>query len=300
MTGEEDRIRQIGKRMDAELARVARRLQARRRRAQPTPAVSPPVPGSWSGLAESLSVFAAESAGVPGAGAAAQVIRALCGIENAQAAMLKSIQRDVQLLREGPFKAAQEQLRTAMRKGPSNSGYAHHLREAEDLLISALTQSASIEESSVIRFYLGVVAIVNGNVREARYRFVESYRDCVNVTEELASKAADVKVLKNRWTAAAMAYLIYPGVVIGTRKWLKALKSQEASLALESYIPFVNIVARSATRWRETQRNQGCDCGVTLTKVTNWNGFSLSVRPFSRWAELRSIGSMTGTQRSGT
>lgn len=112
---------------------------------------NPTVLGNWGSVAESVAVLAAQGAGIPGADAAAKVIQALIGIEDAQSVMLKRIRRDVELLRMGPFRAAQEQLAIAHRKGRINAEYGRHLQEAEDLLVQAVAQAATIEEASVIR-----------------------------------------------------------------------------------------------------------------------------------------------------
>lgn len=171
--------------------------------------------------------------------------------------MLTCIQRDVQLLRKGPFRAAQEQLATALRKGPTNSRYEHHLSEAEDLLVVALGQSASVEESSVIEFNLGVVAAVRGDVADAQHRLNESYHDCVNVIEELVLRSADVKVFKSRWAPVAWRSVPFAGYVIGARKLVKALKAQDAASALEGYVPFVNTVARAGNAIEQAAMHPG-------------------------------------------
>src|SRR5690348_7069469 len=118
MSDENDRIGQLGKRLDAQYAKAAReirRFRVSRTKTQPVVVeVSPTVLGEWGSLVESVGVLAATSAGVPGAAEASKVIKALCGIQDAQAAMLTCIRRDVQLLRTAPFRAAQEHLVTAL------------------------------------------------------------------------------------------------------------------------------------------------------------------------------------------
>jgi hypothetical protein len=255
MAGKDDRIGQLGKLLDAQYAhavREVRRFRTSRTKARSVPVdLGPTVLGEWGNLAESLIVLAAETAGIPGAASASKVIQALCGIEEVQAVMLARISRDVELLRMGPFRAAQEQLAIAVRKGVANVDHGHRLREAEDLLVMALGQSATTEEASVIKFNLGVVAAARGDTAEARYRLKESYNDCLRVTEELITRSADVKVFKSRWTPAAFA-LYWPSLsVVGVRKYFKVQKAQEAANALEGFVPFVNTVARAgnAIEW---------------------------------------------------
>jgi hypothetical protein len=120
---------------------------------------------SWSNLASSVVAFASQQSGIPGA---SEVILALCGIEDEQAAMLRRIQSDVALLRMGPFRAARVHLQTADRKGLAHPDYQYHLRESVSLLIQALGQSASAEERSVVTFNLALVEAVRGDAREAK------------------------------------------------------------------------------------------------------------------------------------
>jgi len=121
----------------------------------------------------------------------------------------------------------------------------------------ALGQSASVEESSVIKFHLGVVAAVRGDATEARHRLKESYLDCVNVIEELAARSADVKVFKSRWAPTVSHALPFAIYVVGVRKWVKALKAQDAASALEDYVPFVNTVARAGNAIEQAARHPG-------------------------------------------
>ncbi len=113
------------------------------------------------------------------------------------------------------------------------------------LLVQAVAQAATIEEASVIRFNLGVIAAARGDEEEARYRLEESYSNCIEVTQELISRSGDIKVLKNRSTAAMLAIYWPAYSVVGIRKFFKVQKAQEATIALEGYAPFVNTVART-------------------------------------------------------
>jgi hypothetical protein len=248
MSKEDERWRDLGGVVDADIARATRWIQQRSTKSR-SPVISqhaPPVTAPWLGLAQSAASYAAESAGVPGAEAGMQLLRALCGVEDAQKAMLDSIGRDVSLLREGPFRSAQEQVAIATRRGVDDPQNDHHLQSAEDHLISALGQSSCTEESSVIKFWLGLVALRRDDRKEAQYRLADSYTDCVTVVQEFTSNASDVKVLKTRWSTGLSAYLVYPGVYVAAKKIKKIWRAQEASTALANYIPFVNAVAQTA------------------------------------------------------
>jgi hypothetical protein len=204
---------------------------------------------SWSNLASSVVAFASQQSGIPGA---SEVILALCGIEDEQATMLRRIQSDVALLRMGPFRSARMHLQTADRKGSAHPDYQYHLRESVSLLIQALGQSASAEERSVVTFNLALVEAVRGDAREAKSRLEESYSYCVTASRELAAKANNLAVLRNRRidTVLVAIHLIGPFVIMRSLRKIK--KADEAAAALEGYAPFINTVTQASNAMQPT------------------------------------------------
>jgi hypothetical protein len=207
---------------------------------------------SWSNLASSVVAFASQQSGIPGASEASQVILALCGIEDEQATMLRRIQSDVSLLRMGPFHSAREHLQTAERKGSAHPDYQGHLREAVSLLIQALGQSASAEERSVVTFNLGLVEAVRGDAREAQSRLEESYGYCVTASRELAAKANNLAILRNKKIDRVLVALPFLGQLAIVRSVGKLKKADKAADALGGYVPFVNTVAQTGNAMRKT------------------------------------------------
>jgi hypothetical protein len=208
----------------------------------------------WSDLASSVAAFAAQQSGIPGASEAAQLILALCGIEDEQAIMLRRIQSDVALLRMGPFRSARVHLQTADRKGSAHPDYQYHLREAVSLLIQALGQSASAEERSVVTFNLGLVEAVRGDAREAQSRLEESYNYCVTAGRELVAKANNVAMLRNKRADTVLIALPQIGALFVMRSARKLKKADKAAAALEGYVPFVNTVAQTGNAIQQTAK----------------------------------------------
>lgn len=200
---------------------------------------------AWGSLAQSLVSLG--TAAVPGSTEVIQVIRALCGIENAQAVLLQRIGHDVELIRTGPFRAAREHLATAMRKSAAGTEYEGHLVEAENLLIQALGQCASAEESSLIQFNLGVVAAIRGDRAEADYRLKQAYRDSVKVTLELSKRASDTRFAKNPKARAALVWMSfsYLGLPIVIAKVAQLKRARAARSKLVAYLPFAEATARA-------------------------------------------------------
>jgi len=208
--------------------------------------------GSWNNLASSVVTFTSQQSGIPGASQASQVILALCGIEDEQSIMLQGIQRDVALLRMGPFQSAREHLQTADRKGAVHPDYEYHLREAVNLLIQALGQSASAEERSVVTFNLGIVEAVRGDALEAQSRLEASYGYCVTASHELAAKANNLAVLRSKRidTILVATHIFGPFTIMRSLRKLK--KADAAATALEGYVPFVNTVAEVGNAIQQT------------------------------------------------
>jgi hypothetical protein len=60
--------------------------------------------GQWVALTQLAARLTAETVGVPGGGAAIELVFALAGISDAQADLLRSIKTDTELLRREPFR----------------------------------------------------------------------------------------------------------------------------------------------------------------------------------------------------
>ncbi len=236
---------------------------------------------SWSNLASSVVAFASQQSGIPGASEASQVILALCGIEDAQATMLRRIKSDVSLLRMGPFHSARVHLQTADRKGSAHPDYQYHLREAVSLLIQAFGQSASAEERSVVTFNLGLVEAVRGDAQEAQSRLEESYGYCITASQELVAKANNLAVMRNRRidTILVATHLFGPFVIMRSVRKLK--KADEAAAALEGYVPFVNTVTQAANAIQQTVKQ-------SMLKMREVPGTSTEYRRYElEWAPVQ-------------
>ena len=86
------------------------------------PPVVEPVadPPQWIAVAKAASALADAVSGTPVAGKAVALLTAIADAQDTQTAMLKAIARDVQLMREGPYKTAQKHLDIAHQNGPAD------------------------------------------------------------------------------------------------------------------------------------------------------------------------------------
>ena len=97
----------------------------------------------WIDVAKSASALADAVSPAPVAGLSVDLLIAISGAQDAQTALLSSIDRNVALIRTGPFRAAQEHLSSARDYGPEHSEYQHELRAARFSFVAALGQICS-------------------------------------------------------------------------------------------------------------------------------------------------------------
>ncbi|HEY6480908.1 MAG TPA: hypothetical protein VIZ00_12815 [Streptosporangiaceae bacterium] len=236
-------------RLDAMLGRAVRQVQARAGAGQaadlPVVAAPPPGEGRWRGLAGATAAFALARSGVPGAESALGLVRALYDIEDDQARMLNSIQRDVALLRKGPFLAARLLLSEAARMGPADPEYQRMLGGAKDKLYEAAPLAATVQDRAVVELNLGLVWLALGRPNDARHWLQQSYQSARIVIDTLAKQSGDVKVLHSRWSTAALTYLYPVGVFVLPAKLKKIWDAERARDAIQSFLPFLRCVAES-------------------------------------------------------
>ncbi|MCW2652317.1 MAG: hypothetical protein JWR32_3293 [Mycobacterium sp.] len=227
-----------GSRIDQAFAKTAQRLEQRKKRNRELPSIVEPAaaPQQWWEVAKAASALADSVSGVPIAGPAIELLKAVSRVQDAQTAMLVSIGRDVRLIREGAFKAAQEHLATAHRYGPQHRRYERELAAAHDSLVDAFGQAASDEEKSVIRYHLGLVALLHrdtDDTDDGGFQLRESYKHCLSVvgqvTKDLDKRTVSEKFSEklrdlieenpravSRGVGAGAGVAAIGGVVIGT------------------------------------------------------------------------------------
>ena len=242
-------VKKLGPRLDAMLGRAARQMQARAvgGQAGELPVVDAPPPGDsrWRGLADATTVFALARSGVPGAESALGLIRALYDIEDDQSRMLHSIERDVALLRKGPFLTGRLLLSEAGRMGPADPEYRPMLSGAKDKFYEAEPLAATVQDRAVVELNLGLVWLALERPEDARHWLQQSYQSARLVIDTLAKQSGEVKILHSRWSTAALTYMYPVGVFVIPAKLKKIWDAERARGAIQSFLPFVRCVAAS-------------------------------------------------------
>lgn len=196
----------------------------------------------WIDVAKSASALADAVSPAPVAGLSVDLLIAISGAQDAQTALLSSIDRNVALIRTGPFRAAQEHLSSARDYGPEHSEYQHELRAARFSFVAALGQTDSQEEQSFIRYHLGLVELLRGDTEGAKRELTKSYQLCEKVVLTRVwfppSKRESL-----RWQLISGIGSLPPFVVNHLRK--HASLDGRGMTMLAGYAPFVSAVART-------------------------------------------------------
>jgi len=249
MPGYAESMRILGEAIERDVRKGTRWIQSRSKRQAggiPTLPVEEAEPGRWMDVSRAVATFARSVPGLPaGAGPATALLQALYGIEDPQAVMLRSIDRNVKLLREGPFQSGQLLLSEVRRKGESDPEYGRLLRHARDHFFDAWGLSASIQERALVEFYLACTYALEGSRPDAEHWLAQSYASARVVVIELGSHVQNTKVLHSQKAVAATYLTMYPSLVILPAKLRKVWKSERAAKALSEFLPFENCVANS-------------------------------------------------------
>jgi hypothetical protein len=157
---------------------------------------------------------------------------------------VRRIRGDVDLIRTGPFHSAREYLEIAIRRASDGADYVHYLQKAEDQFIQALGLCASMEESSVVQYNLGVVAAARGDRHEACHRLKQAYIYSVKLVNELGRGSYGVYMNdslvwadQTRRFTSALAIGYWPKTHVFTGE------DREATAALKAYIHFADAIA---------------------------------------------------------
>ncbi len=204
-----------------------------------------PGTGKWGAVGRATIVLGLAQAGMP-AQAIMALYTALANVEDAQARMLKSVDKKATLLVDGPLRTAQLLLREAERIGLSDPRYASTLQRAWDRFFDAYGLADSPQSRAVVQMHLGQVSLLLGRREDAAHWLMESYRCAREAIEVLAAGSNDGRVLRTKWGTAASALYSPVGVAVLARKMSKIRRAQYSLHATRSYVDFVNAVAAGA------------------------------------------------------
>jgi hypothetical protein len=203
---------------------------------------------AWSALAAAgvQIAIAAAKGGTTGAilvDPAVTLIQAMLGIEDGQRRLLTTIDRNVVLLRDGPFTTGRLYLREAERLAGDEARSRGFVERAESKFYDAVGLAASPLDLAVVGMHVGLCAMLLGRPEDARHWLEEAYHHGSGVAEALAERTGNTKVLKTKWGTAAATYMYPVGVVLLVKKGLRVRKDEQARRGLDEVLPVVACIA---------------------------------------------------------
>ncbi|GAA2038244.1 hypothetical protein GCM10009839_44640 [Catenulispora yoronensis] len=243
-----------GSRLDEQLLKVAKWTRQRGGKHEELPAVTfsgPDPAAKWFSLASKVAKFgpvhsalnSALNSAVPGGDQVLDLVKSLYAIEDEQSRVLHSIDTNVKLLKEGPYRAGRLLLSEAHRLSNRDDESQRLLESAKDRFYDAQPLASSVQERTMVELHLALVWLALGRTDDARYWLEQAYQSARVVIESLTQQAGDVKVLRSKWATTALSIYYPAGLLVVPLKLKRLFNADRASNALTAFLPVVNSIA---------------------------------------------------------
>ncbi len=177
---------------------------------------------------------------------AGALVRALLDVEDAQSRLLKSIDDNVRLLRDGPFKTGRLYLREAHRLVDSPERSEKFVERAQEQFYEAHALATQPMDRAAVEMHIALAAILLGLPDDARHWLGEAYAKAAFQARELADETGNTKVIRGRGIAqAATAYLTMgtSAAYLAAKKIRRTRSSNRAKAGLRGVLPLVGCIA---------------------------------------------------------
>ena len=247
-----DQLRRAVARSNAEDSFIDLRKRTERliRRNMPPPTSSALMSTStWTKIARSIVETSVSGSPTALTGAGFDLLIALVGVKDEQSQLLQSIDRQVGLLRAGPFTAGRLRLEEAARVRHDAARAHGFLDEARQQFYNAHAVAASSHERGIVETHLGVVYYLLGQREDSRHWFTRAHTSLSELAHQLSHDAGNIRVLRTRSSVAitSTVFATTVGPAVLAAKIRKVWQSERALQALTQLIPLINAVAQSAT-----------------------------------------------------
>jgi hypothetical protein len=243
-----------GSRLDEQLLKVAKWTRQRGGAHDELPAVAfsgPDPAAKWFGLASTVAKFGpvqsalnnALASAVPGGDQVLDLVKSLYAIEDEQSRVLHSIDANVKLLKEGPYRAGRLLLGEAHRLGDREDESRRLLESAKDRFYDAQPLASSVLERTLVELHLALVWLALGRADDARYWLEQAYQSARLVIDALTQQADNVKVLRSRWATTALSIYYPAGLFVVPLKLKRLWSADRANGALNAFLPVANSIA---------------------------------------------------------
>ena len=210
------------------------------------PDLNSPVPSAWLNVARAIVETSISGDPSKLTDVGLDLLGAIIGVEDEQGRLLRSIDHQVTLLRDGPFRSGRIRLEEAARVSHDRTRAHEFLQEARARFYDAHGLSGSLHERGIVEVHLGVVWWLLNQPEDSRHWFTVAHATLTELLDDLVRAAGNVQVVRTK-SAVAFASYLYP-VAIGmlAAKIRKVRRSERALQALAQLLPVLTTVARSA------------------------------------------------------
>ncbi len=203
----------------------------------------------WLDLAQAggLLALAAARGDVDGLTApAGALVRALLDVEEAQARLLQSIDENVKLLRDGPFKTGRLYLREANRLVESPERSVQFVERAQEQFYQAHALATEPMDLATVEVHIALAFILLGQSLDARHWLEQAYAKAALKAYDLAKETGNTKVIKGKGIIQAQAAYLTLGasaVYLGMKKVKRTRSNNRAQNGLREVLPLVSCIA---------------------------------------------------------
>ena len=243
-----------GSKLDEQLLKAAQWARQRTGKHDELPAVTfsgPDPAAKWFGLATSVAKFGpvhaalnnALTSAVPGGDQVLDLVKSLYAIEDEQSRVLHSIDTNVKLLKEGPYRAGRLLLSEAHRLADHPDESHRLLETAKDRFYDAQPLASSVQERTMVELHLALVWLALTRPDDARYWLEQAYQSARIVIDSLTRQAGDIKVLKSKWATTALSIYYPAGLLVVPLKLKRLWNADRATGAMTAFLPVANSIA---------------------------------------------------------
>lgn len=170
------------------------------------------------------------------------LVRAMLDVEEAQARLLESIDENVKLLRDGPFKTGRLYLREAHRLVANPARSDEFVERAQEQFYQAHAMVTEPMDQAAVEMHIALAAILLGHPEDASHWLEQAYDKAAAQAIQLAEITGNTKVAKS-FSRSAAIYLAGGGLFLAAKKISKTRANHRAQDGLRELLPVVGCIS---------------------------------------------------------
>lgn len=173
-----------------------------------------------------------------------ELVQTVLAVEEAQTRLLQSIDENVKLLVEGPFKTGRIFLAEAYEVVETPERSAQFVEKAQAKFIEASALATEPMDQAAVEMHIAVTFILLGHSADSRRWLESAYEKTAPKVIELAKQTGNTKVMKGsstKWTLLITG--VYGAAWLAVKKFKGIRRDKRAQDGLRELLPFLNCVA---------------------------------------------------------